>query len=544
MGVLQKTKLHGYDADYAPPPVAMQPKDEPVAAVADYQVAIPASAIGTALLPFPRLLESKPIDWGRAAAVASRSGYWIGVLTLCAGIGNQSPLIINAAAAVLSLSMAASDLARHQVGGITVITLHALLCAATALANVVGLRAAQSPMRDLYFTFTVDEQLYLASLLQLAQGCIPVAGFWLVSRWKPALRTVRLAPVLDSSIEPRAAIIAGVVMATVSMAMRMSPQSIFVDTFRGLAYFAPSIATFALARLGAERHHRGLMLAALAIAVSDSARAFFFDYLRGTIAQPLVSFTVGAVLGARSVRPLRHLHFVPILALGALFVVFYGLLGETRPRGVHGMQRFADIQEYRAWRANQYELGPEQTIVARLTSFNQLSQIGGLVERNGFYGGRTFEHLRYAFVPRALWPEKPKIALGAWFAMEIGQAVATDDGWYNNSVNMTQAGELYLNFGWFGVVPGLILFGAMLAFFWTRAGFWERGAGNYVGSAFAAFMFWTILGGHGEFTLLVTLTGLFLALYAFSLVLGSAQLLWALLTSWRAGAALRQVLSR
>jgi hypothetical protein len=45
---------------------------------------------------------------------------------------------------------------------------------------VIGLRAAQTTVRDRYFIYAVDEHLYLASLLQLAQGCIPVLGFWLV----------------------------------------------------------------------------------------------------------------------------------------------------------------------------------------------------------------------------------------------------------------------------------------------------------------------------------------------------------------------------
>lgn len=543
MGVVQGRELDTLAADYAPPRGASPFEQERSAFIPGSSRVFDGGGMGTALLPLPATSQPNSIDWAHVAAFSSRLGYWIGALTLCAGVGSQSATIVNAAAAVLSLSMAASDLSRHQRGGISVITLHSLLCSATAVANVIGLRAAQSSMRGLYFIYSVDEHLYLASLLQLSQGCIPVAGFWLMSRWRAVLRALRLAPVLDSSIEPRAAIICGVAMATLSIGMRMGPQSIFVDTFLGLAYFAPSIATFALARLGAERRHRGLTIAALAIALGDSARAFFFDYLRGTIAQPLVAFTVGAVLGARSVRPVRQIHFVPVLAVGAMFVVFYGLLGETRERGVHGIQRFADIHGYREWRAKQRDLPPEQTIVARLTSFNQLSQIGALVERNSYYGGQTFEHLRYAFIPRVLWPEKPKIALGAWFAMEIGQAVATDDGWYNNSVNMTQAGELYLNFGWFGVIPGLALFGAILAFFWTRASFWERGARNYVGSAFAAFMFWMILGGHGEFTLLVSLTGIFLALYAISILLGFVQLVWALLSSRRAGAALRELIS-
>lgn len=465
-------------------------------------------------------------------------------MVLCVGVGVQSSVVVNIAAAVLSVAMAAADLGRSRHGGITVITLHTLLSAATALANVVGLRAAQSPMRDRYFIYAVDEHLYLASLLQLAQACLPVLGFWVVSRSGVILRTIRVAPTLESRIEPRPAMTFGIIVSAIAIATNVGARLLFVDTFASLLIFAPSISAFALARLGAERRHRGAMTAGLAIALADSARAFFFDFLRGTIAQPLVAFTSGAVLGARSLRPLRGRHFAPVLAAGTLFVVFYGLLGETRQRGVHGLARFADLHVYHRWRAAETDLPPQQTIIARLTSFNQLSQIGALVERNGFYEGRTFEYLRYAFIPRVLWPEKPKIALGAWYAMEIGQAVQMENGWYNNSVNMTQAGELYLNFGWLGVIAGLPLFGVALAFFWTRANFWEFGASNFFGSAFAVLMLWMVLGGHGEFTVLVSLLGIFLALYGLSVLLGLAQLIWALLRSHHAGTLLRQVLIR
>jgi hypothetical protein len=504
----------------------------------------PVVGLGTALLPQPIRAWSPRVNWSFAGRVGSHVCFWIGALVLCVGVGGQSPITVNVGAAAFALAMAAADLGRSREGGITVITLHSLLCASTALANVVGLRAAQSVMRDRYFIYTAEDHVYLASLLQLAQGSLPVVGFWLVVRSPAILRIVRLTPTLESRIERRPAIIAGIALSAIAIATNLGAGSKFVDTFGTLVNFAPSVLAFALARLGAEQRHRGAMAAGLTVALADSARAFFFDYLRGTIAQPLVAYTSGAVLGARSLRPLRDRRFLPVLVVGAVFVAFYGLLGETRSRGVHGLARFADLHEYHQWRSAQPGMPPQQTIVARLTSFNQLSQIGALVERNGFYAGRTFEYLRYAFIPRVFWPEKPKIALGAWYAMEIGQAVPTDDGWYNNSVNMTQAGELYLNFGWLGVIGGLLFFGAALAFFWTRTNFWELGARNFVGSAFAAWMLWTVLGGHGEFTLLVTLLGVFLALYALSVLLGAAQLIWALLQSPRAGSMLRQLLAR
>jgi hypothetical protein len=259
------------------------------------------------------------------------------------------------------------------------------------------------------------------------------------------------------------------------------------------------------------------MTAGLVIALAECCRAFFFGFLRGDVAVPLFAYSLGALLGARSLRPLRSYHLLPIVGAGLLFVHFYGLLGEVRGRYEGGWAKIADMRQYQAHRFDDPAAPPQQTVLARLTSFNQLSQIGALVERNGFYDGRTLEYLSFAFVPRFLWPDKPPIAPGAWYAMEIGEGTATPDGWFSTSINMTVAGELFLNFGWRGVVLGLLLFGAVVGLFWTSTAFWTTGSTNVIGGAFALTIFWTMLGGSSELTVLVTLLALYLIFLAMSL---------------------------
>ena len=63
------------------------------------------------------------------------------------------------------------------------------------------------------------------------------------------------------------------------------------------------------------------------------------------------------------------------------------------------------------------------------------------------WGGTLFDSLT-VFIPRALWPSKPG-SLGDWLATTI---YGTDTGF--NTV-ATWAGELYLNFGWLGLVFGM-----------------------------------------------------------------------------------------
>jgi hypothetical protein len=212
---------------------------------------------------------------------------------------------------------------------------------------------------------------------------------------------------------------------------------------------------------------------------------------------------------------------LPAIGVGMLWAVNYGLLGETRGRA-KGREKIPDLLAYRETRAQQPNAAWRNTVVLRLTSFNQLSQIGRLVNRDGFLDGETFSYLGVVLTPRFLWPEKPRIALGTWFAIQIGQGVETPDGWANTSINMTQAGELYLNWGWLGVFIGLPILGAIYGLIWTRTNFWEEGSRNVIGGALALIMMYMMLGGHGEFTAVFTLIAVYLLLLVLSLTLQAA----------------------
>jgi hypothetical protein len=95
--------------------------------------------------------------------------------------------------------------------------------------------------------------------------------------------------------------------------------------------------------------------------------------------------------------------------------------------------------------------------------------------------------------------------------MEIGQAYMRRDGSISNSVAMTIPGELYLNFGWPGVVLGCLAYGMLLGVFWTRTGFWED-PDNAFGSAFGFFLLWTAFGLGADLQLLITTTAVYLLL--------------------------------
>jgi hypothetical protein len=126
-------------------------------------------------------------------------------------------------------------------------------------------------------------------------------------------------------------------------------------------------------------------------------------------------------------------------------------------------------------------------------------------------------------VPRFLWPDKPVVQKGGWFAWRIGQAWIEPDGTYSNSVNMTIPGELYLNYGWLGVLIGCPLFGTILAMFWKRTSFWSKRPSE-LGTSFGFYLLWFGVTLSADLQILVTILATYMTLVAMSLWLRTVRL--------------------
>jgi hypothetical protein len=204
------------------------------------------------------------------------------------------------------------------------------------------------------------------------------------------------------------------------------------------------------------------------------------------------------------------------------FVVYFAAFGRTRTTAPTGLERLIDLREQQEYLIEQ-RVSTQQTLLSRLSTINQLTQVVRVVEEDGFLDGSTLDYLGVAFIPRALWPEKPTIAKGAWFALRIGQANVMADGQIMNSINMTIPGELYLNFGWMGVFIGLLLFGAVIAILWSRTDFW-RDSRNVLGSAYGYYLLWIWLGFSlgADLQIIVTLIAMYLVFAAVGFMTVSA----------------------
>jgi hypothetical protein len=74
-----------------------------------------------------------------------------------------------------------------------------------------------------------------------------------------------------------------------------------------------------------------------------------------------------------------------------------------------------------------------------------------------YQGGWTIGYIFLSYVPRIVWADKPDMTTGLWVTANFGSgpgiASHTAPSWM---------GELYFNFGWAGIVIGMIIMGIFM----------------------------------------------------------------------------------
>jgi hypothetical protein len=446
----------------------------------------------------------------------------MGLIAAILGALEPSAFMLSVAAACVGFAIVTHDVTRLKRGALTPMTFFALAFAITGVANAMAVqsfaeRGNQSPF-DLY---TVLDYVYFACAVMLTGGTAIIIGFYTAQRWRPWRVVGKTLPKIRARVNDRDLIYGGTVISLVSMALTRWLGPNRFGTVSGLVALLPDLTIFALSRLGAARRSRHIIGVALGLALIVAVQAALFAYLRALIVFPIFALLTGLIIGSRSLAILRRRALIPVYLLIALFAVNFATLGRIRSKAGGGESRVA------AFRAATGADAPDSSedaggIIVRLSTVNQLSQIGQLVSQDGFLHGSTLAYLGFAFVPRFLWPAKPKIAKGAWFAYQIGLAIVRPDGTYGNSINMTVPGELYLNFGWVGVVVGSYLFGALLALFWATAMFWTD-TNNPLGTAFGFYLLWIGVGLVADLQIVVTLVAMYLLFLAGSLALSGAR---------------------
>lgn len=90
-----------------------------------------------------------------------------------------------------------------------------------------------------------------------------------------------------------------------------------------------------------------------------------------------------------------------------------------------------------------------------------------IVERVGhtapYEKGKTLALLFSGFIPRIVWPDKPDTSVGQYFNRQLKISEFPDA-----YISVTQLGEFYWNFGWLGVVLGMMTVGVILGYVGRR----------------------------------------------------------------------------
>lgn len=459
---------------------------------------------------------ARPRGW----AIAHRWLLWMALIAIVLGLLTPSAILLSVAAACIGFAVVVRDVTRLDRGGLTPITFFALAFGVAGIANAVGVQSlADNGNQSQFDLYAALDYVYVACLVMLIGGGAIITGFVTAQRWQGWRMVGSALPKIRSRVNDRDLIYGGSAIAALSVVVSTVAGPTRFGTLSALVVLLPDLSIFTLSRLGAARKSRRLIMVALVVALAAAIYAAVFAYLRAEILLPIFAFVTGLVVGNRSLAILRRRFLMPVYLLVALFAVNFATLGRIRATGA-GQSR---VEAFRAssMSASDTASGVDALFV-RLSTLNQLSQVGLLAHKDGFLRGATLEYLGFAFVPRFLWPAKPKIAKGAWFAYRIGEAIRRPDGTYNNSINMTVPGELFLNFGWPGVFVGSYLFGALLALLWSTAVFWKDD-NNPLGTAFGFYLLWIGIGLVADLEIIVTLVAMYLVFLAGSVVLSAVR---------------------
>lgn len=287
-----------------------------------------------------------------------------------------------------------------------------------------------------------------------------------------------------------------------------------------LIFTLPLLSMFLLNVIGFKYAIPVLKNYSLILVLCLTINNLFNSFLRFEIISPIIIHVISTLIAQKNVKSIFSVKYIPIFILTTFFIFSFNKLGMIRTMyHLTKEERLIFLLN-----GDEKELGLEiedekkQSVLSRATVINQLTQLVKLKEQDGYYYGETLAYLGYAFIPRIIWPDKPIIIQGSWFAEKIGLALKNEQGRYNNSINMTIYGEAYLNFGYWGVFTICIAFGFFISKLWESSGEMK----NYFNLAGIGFSL--ILISYGTFQLgadiqiVVTLISIYLTFLALSYI--------------------------
>ena len=276
-------------------------------------------------------------------------------------------------------------------------------------------------------------------------------------------------------------------------------------------------------RIGIEHGNQIYIRSGFILYIIATFNGLFFGFLRVTIVMPTIVLFVAILIANRDYRWLLSYKIIPFVFAFVIFSVSFSDLGKYR--GLQSNYRIisdvisrklSDDSKSQVYYADEHE--KSASLVQRTSTIAPLTEVIKLVDQNGFYHGAASAPLVLALIPRFLYPDKPIIALGRWFALEAGLAYKDEQNVINNSVQMSIPGEFYLDFGWTGIFFGCILFGIFFGAIWNSTGFFES-SNNFTGTIFGGYLISLIFYGIGaDLQIVFSFLSLYLVLYAIKII--------------------------
>jgi hypothetical protein len=385
-----------------------------------------------------------------------------------------------------------------------------------AVSNIIGLSAQDSINRDTYFIYAVEKHINEGVLIACLGVIFTTIGFKINSGDNN--RSYRLSlPKIRYVIDERRGVSFFVTFSVIVLVLRLNDVILpFIGAFEALLFMAVPAGIFYLSRWATLTKNKKYFYLAIVLVIAETVRALLFDFLRLHFVIPSFAFLLGFIFGKGRIGGLFSLRLFPVYLVLAVFVSFFSFFGNNRSSLSRGTERFTDIQSLIETNDGVDE---ENTLFMRFSNFNQLSNVVQVVEEDGYYEGSTLSYLGFAFIPRIIWPEKPLIQMGAWFAQRIGRGYINEYGRFTNAINMTASGELYMNFGYAGVIFGSLFFGMLISIFWSSVSMVDE-PNNIPGTLFGFYLLFLGLFSFGaNLSILVTILAMYLAslLFAFAL---------------------------
>jgi hypothetical protein len=216
---------------------------------------------------------------------------------------------------------------------------------------------------------------------------------------------------------------------------------------------------------GYARYRTALWLAIVIVLMIGQVAVGFVTDIRGLALMPPVLVVIALTLLDNKVPKAWLLTLIVLLAvlfpiLSAYRTAISGDRGLSREQAVQNLSKVFDVVlAYADKDAERSEKFGHSSLFERLSIKENVEHV---FTKTGadvpFQNGYTLAAIPLAFVPRLILPEKVDVPTGVLFNHTFYRG---DDDTY---ISPSHLGELYWNFGWPGLVLGMLLIGAVLGF--------------------------------------------------------------------------------